>query len=85
MVDGEDLVQLGRSQGVKLQFVCDDYRIKMCVFVLYFRSTSYFFNIKPLKVIGQADWGLIISLLAGEMGFLFIFALQPVLVLARLL
>ena len=30
------------------------------------------YNTKPLKVIGQADWGLIISLLAGDMIFLFI-------------
>ena len=57
----------------------------LCVFVLYFRSTSYFYNIKPLKVIGQADWGLIIALLAGDMVFLFIFPLQFILVFARLL
>ena len=57
----------------------------VCVFVLYFRSTSYFYNINPLKVIGQADWGLIITLLSGETVFLFIFALRFILVFARLL
>ena len=50
------------------------------VFVLYFRSTSYFW-----KVIGQADWSLIISLPAGKIVFLFIFELQWILVFARLL
>ena len=42
MVKGTHLVQLGRSQGVKLQFTCADYRIKknvsICVCVCFVLS-----------------------------------------------